>query len=739
MTFLLDTIKKLILLVLSVFTLFTTAYSQALVRANNCLDFDGNNDIVEILVDSTLDVRSQKSFTVEAWVNTTYFSGDPYGGTILAWYDVPGNKGYNLAVGGNGQAYFGIHNDTVDAELTSASNRLSTSKWHHLAATYDGSKLKLYIDGSLRDSLADTIVVGQPISTPFTIGALSSGLNSWNGKIDELRVWNYSRTAAQILANYNQRVCGFDASLRASFTFNQGKSSGSNGTIKKLTDYSGYGHDGTLKNFTLNGTSSNWVNGYLINSTVISVVDTVVRCDRYGAPSKRTTFTNSGIYYDTIYSVRGCDSAIKIILTIKKSSSKSIKVRTCKSYTVPSGLKTYTSSGVYTDILPNSVGCDSVITINLRVGPDSTWTKISVCDFFVTPFAKRIYDKSGIYRDTLKNYFGCDSIIFYDVQVLKSTLNKISMTFCRSISLPTNGQVITTPGVYYDTLLNSVGCDSVIEYQLFSKQTLSNFNDFACGSYLSATGKVYTKTGFYQDTLVNYKGCDSIINLNLTVIPTTYGSVNLNGCRKVRSLSRKYWYYRSGQYIDTIMNTEGCDSIVTQNVTITQLIDTVFTSNDTLFASFDPLYQYQWFECSNGLKPILGANQSYYVPLNGGSYSCRVIQGGCSDTTACIQFQKSSTHEISAFKVSVYPNPTNGVVFLRSHSHLVAPVSWRLLGMDGRFLSSGDVSSAIRQSEYKLDLSEFKGNLDCVRYSNWYVLEVRLSNGSSLFYKICIE
>jgi hypothetical protein len=739
MTFTTCPVKKLVLLAFSGIFLLTSAYSQALVRSNNCLDFDGNNDIVEIQVDSTLDVRSQKSFTVEAWVNTVYFSADPDGGTVLAWYDVPGNRGYNLAVGGYGQVYFGIHNDTIDAELTSATNRVNTSKWHHLAATYDGSKLKLYIDGSLRDSLADTIVVGHPISTPFTIGALSSGLNSWNGKIDELRVWNYSRTAAQILANYNQRFCGFDAALRASFTFNQGKSSSSNGTIKKLTDYSGYGHDGTLKNFALNGTSSNWVNGYLINSSVISVVDTVVRCDRYGAPSKRTTFTNSGTYYDTIYSVRGCDSAIKIVLTIKKSSSKSIKVRTCKSYTVPSGLKTYSASGIYTDVIPNSVGCDSVITINLRVGPDSTWSKISVCDFFVTPHTKRTYNKSGIYRDTLKNHIGCDSILFYDVQVLKSTLKQVSMTFCRSTSLPTNGQVVTTPGKYYDTLLNSVGCDSVIEYQLFSKQTFSNFNDFACGSYLSATGKVYTKTGFYQDTLVNYKGCDSIINLSLTVIPTTYGSVNLSGCRKVRSLSRKYWYYRSGQYFDTIMNTEGCDSIVTQNVTISQLKDTVFALNDTLFANFDPLYQYQWFECSIGLKPILGANQSYYVPLNGGSFSCRVIQGGCSDTTACIQFQKSSTHEFSAFKVSVYPNPTKGVVFLRSHSHLVVPVSWRLLGMDGRFLSSGYVSSAIRQSEYKLDFSEFKGNLDCVRYSNWYVLEVRLSNGSSLFHKICVE
>lgn len=730
-------LKKYALLVVVSIIFISSAYTQALIRSNNCLDFDGYNDIVEISVDSTLDVRAKKNFTIEAWVNTSYFSADPDGATVLAWYDVPGNRGFNLSIGGSGQVYFGVHNDTVDAELISASNRVSTSKWYHVAATYDGIKLKLYVDGTLRDSLSDTIAIGLPISTPFTIGGLNAGVSLWNGKIDEVRVWNNARTAAQILSNYNQRFCGFDASLRASFTFNQGKSAGSNGTIKKLADYSGYGHDGTLKNFALNGTSSNWLSGYLINSSVINYVDTVMRCDRYGAPSKRTTFTNSGTYYDTIYSVRGCDSAIKIVLTIKKSSAKSIKVRACKSYTVPSGLKTYTASGIYTDILTNSMGCDSVITINLRLGPDSTWSKVSVCDFFVTPHSKRTYNKTGIYRDTLKNYIGCDSILFYDVQVLKATLKKVAISFCRSTTLPSNGLKVTDPGVYFDTLINSVGCDSVIEYQLVSKQTISNFNDFACGSYLSATGKLYTKSGFYKDTLVNYRGCDSIINLNLTVITSTYGSVNLSGCRKVRSLSRKYWYYRSGVYLDTIMNTEGCDSIVSQNITISQLNDSVVVAADTIFAKFNPLYQYQWFECSNGFKPILGANQHYYVPVSLGSFACRVIQGSCSDTSNCVQYQKSAIDFTSNPGVQVFPNPSDGRVFLRVKSTGIMPKSWRLLGFDGVSVFSGDVNSAIAQSEYLLDFSEILNYSKLPKYSNWYVLEVRLSNGSFTYHKIC--
>jgi len=732
--------KHIALFVLTFYSV--TGFSQALIRSNNALDFDGNNDIVEVVVDSTLDVRSKKNFTLEAWIFTPYFNTEPQDGTILAWYDVPNNKGYRLAAGGSGRVYFGIHNDTVDAELISPSSRLSTSKWHHVAATYNGAKLKIYVDGLLRDSMQDTISVGAPNLIPFTIGGLSNSTQLWSGKIDEVRVWNYAKSGAQILSYYNQRFCGFDAGLRASYTFNQGKTAGSNGTIKKLIDFSGYDHDGVLKNFALNTAYSNWVAGYGIGSSILTSVDTVIRCDRYGAPSKRTTYTSSGIYYDTIYSVRGCDSAIKIVLTIKKSTAKVLNIRACKSYTVPSGTRILTASGVYSDVLMNSVGCDSLITINLRLGPDSTWTKYTVCDQFITPLNKRTYSKSGIYRDTLKNYIGCDSVLFYDVTVLNSSKSKVKISFCGSVKIPTNGKIVKDPGIYFDTLVNFLGCDSVIEYQILSEQSFSFFNDFACGFYLSARGNTYTKSGIYKDTLVNHRNCDSIITVELTVFPTTYGSADLTGCRKVRSLSRKYWYYNSGKYFDTIMNVLGCDSVVAQNVIITGLKDSIYSSNDSLFAEFDPMYQYQWFECGSGYKPILGANQFYYRPMSNGSYACRVIQGNCSDTTDCVSFKFSEVNDIVSSRVKVYPVPSNdGVITIQMESGLRI-LSWNVYQMDGRLLISGDVNSATKnthllQLNLNAQMNDLTKDNSSVGIGCWYLLEVRLSNGLKSYHKIC--
>ncbi len=735
------------LLLISFFS-FNWVQSQALLRSNNALDFDGFNDVVEVSMDTALDFRGSQNFTLEAWVYCYYFNQEAKDAVILSWYDVPNNKGYYLAAGGPGRIYFGLHNDTVDAELISGSNRIKDNQWHHIAATYNKKHLRIYVDGILRDSMQDSLVFGGSFQVPVLIGGLQNNTQMWSGKIDEVRIWDYARTSGEVSAYFNNRFCGFDSRLKASYTFNQGRAASSNSTLKKLIDFSGYGHDGVLKNFGLSGTNSNWTIGYSMKPTVISSVDTVIRCDRYGAPSKRTTFTNSGTYYDTIYSVRGCDSAIKIILTIKKSTYKTLNVRACKSYTVPSGTKTYTVSGIYTDVIPNFVGCDSIITINLKVGRDSTWFKYTVCDRFVTPIRKREYFKSGIYSDTLLNVWGCDSVLYFDVLVLKSSRSKTTLLFCDSVMIPTNKKVVKNAGVYYDTLVSANLCDSIIEYQVVSKQSFSFFNDFACESYSSATGKVYKKSGIYKDTLVNYKGCDSIITVNLTIYPTTYGQTQLVGCRKVRSLSRKRWYYTSGVYLDTILNLEGCDSVVSQTVSIYGLKDSIFRVNDTLEVAFDPLYQYQWYECGSGFTPILGENKHRFKPLSfGGSYACKIISGSCADTSECFSYKSASIKSYADQQIRVYPNPTTDGVLTVDVPSNVRLLSWKLYSIQGVFLGSEDMHFS-RQvlGDVQLDLKTILGNslgengfVVSPNFRNnvhWYILEVLLSNGSRAFFRI---
>ncbi len=96
-------------------------------------------------------------------------------------------------------------------------------------------------------------------------------------------------------------------------------------------------------------------------------IDTQVACDAF-TWIDGVTYTESN--YTATYTLSNsanCDSVVTLSLTIDYGSSSSIDVTTCDSYTVPSGMNTYSKSGTYLDTISNVTGCDSVITIYLNV------------------------------------------------------------------------------------------------------------------------------------------------------------------------------------------------------------------------------------------------------------------------------------------------------------------------------------------------------------------------------------
>jgi endoglucanase len=90
-------------------------------------------------------------------------------------------------------------------------------------------------------------------------------------------------------------------------------------------------------------------------------------CNSYTSPSSKYTWTESGNYTDTIPSSRACDSIIYIGLTIYRDTDNMIDTSVCYSYTSPSGKYTWYTSGSYMDTIANSAGCDSVLSIELTV------------------------------------------------------------------------------------------------------------------------------------------------------------------------------------------------------------------------------------------------------------------------------------------------------------------------------------------------------------------------------------
>jgi hypothetical protein len=90
-------------------------------------------------------------------------------------------------------------------------------------------------------------------------------------------------------------------------------------------------------------------------------------CNEMVSPSGLYTWTETGIYMDTIETVSGCHSAITFDLTVNLATTSSQELTVCEEMVSPSGLYTWTETGVYMDTIDNAFGCDSVLTIDLTI------------------------------------------------------------------------------------------------------------------------------------------------------------------------------------------------------------------------------------------------------------------------------------------------------------------------------------------------------------------------------------
>ncbi|RMH17335.1 MAG: LamG domain-containing protein [Gammaproteobacteria bacterium] len=166
-------------------------FSFAEKKANNgelILNADGYELITD---DATLDITS--AITLEAWVK-------PF--TVSTLQSVIGkNNAYALNITATGAVQFqrwsGTTSGTVDSTTT-----LSAYTWYHIAATYDGTTTKIYINGSEDKSATSLSGAIDSVADDLLVGALTSSTQLYSGYIDSAKVYDSALTATQILTNY---------------------------------------------------------------------------------------------------------------------------------------------------------------------------------------------------------------------------------------------------------------------------------------------------------------------------------------------------------------------------------------------------------------------------------------------------------------------------------------------------------------------------------------------------------
>jgi hypothetical protein len=340
-------------------TIFSLCFAL-LLSAQNGLDFDGTNDYVSATAGGPIGSTNR---TVECWVKTS--SSISTQQVIFDWGQMsPNGSRFTLNM-----INFGKVRIEVGGNGFNSTASIADGNWHHIAVTYDNSaslKFKVYIDGVLDGNQNTTVSVNTSSTGGFQIGRRNDGVNYFDGIIDEVRVWNVVRTQTEIQSAMNGEFCSTPPGLVAYYKFNHGTAGGTNTGITTLDDAVG-SNDGTLSNFTLTGSSSNWVTGKSLSTGSTTPGNaSITVCDGYTA-SNGTVWTTNGNYVDTISSATGCDSILNIALTVLQSTTGQLTANGCDSYTSPSGNYTWTTSGTYYDTLTNSIGCDSILTISLTI------------------------------------------------------------------------------------------------------------------------------------------------------------------------------------------------------------------------------------------------------------------------------------------------------------------------------------------------------------------------------------
>lgn len=122
---------------------------------------------------------------------------------------------------------------------------------------------------------------------------------------------------------------------------------------------------------------------------------------------------------------------------------------------------------------------------------------------------------------------------------------------------------------------------------------------------------------------------------------------------------------QAGIYADTLVSSQGCDSIVQLNL-VQLLVDTGVTQNGFSLVADHVSPTYKWLDCNNGYAVIPGAIGQTFTPTIPGSYAVVVSQSGCTDTSNCHVMATVGLNTLNPIEgVSVYPTITSNEINVR--------------------------------------------------------------------------
>lgn len=193
------------------------------------------------------------------------------------------------------------------------------------------------------------------------------------------------------------------------------------------------GNAGAIRDKMLLSLSSTFISGHVLTAAEICPLYTRCygqpgynfsdySCAGVSYQFRSRVLTQSGVYRDTMSDVHGCDSVVTLSLAVLPRDTVSYSTAVCAGSSYMFHGQALTASGVYRDTLTDTHGCDSIVRLTLSVYPASGASYQAVsCDSSYSFHGQQLIS-SGVYSDTLSDVHGCDSIVVLTLVIDTPTL-----------------------------------------------------------------------------------------------------------------------------------------------------------------------------------------------------------------------------------------------------------------------------------------------------------------------------
>ena len=280
---------------------------------NNAYNFNGTSDFIKVLDNDLLDLT--QNLTLSAWISPNSVVNEQ---AVFGKGKISSQTGYSLLhnVLIPEKTGISIQNAPIPASQAHInSSTLNLNTWYQLVGTYNGSELKLYLNGVLFNTVSTSLQLMPNSLTDLFIGCELSGFRFFNGKIDDIGIWNRALTQQEITQLYNQNQCITNITVTDTLIINVGQLSYTNPIAYSNNITIAPNPASTQININFNNISD--LNGgsiKIINSLGQQVATTPITTSGTNTTMSLDTWGGTGLYFVQILNAQGQILDIKKII-----------------------------------------------------------------------------------------------------------------------------------------------------------------------------------------------------------------------------------------------------------------------------------------------------------------------------------------------------------------------------------------------------------------------------------------